>query len=207
MIFSLIKDYLVDVINILGYPGVFFAMVIEACLIPLPSEITMPLAGALAAEGNMNIHLAAFVGAGGNVVGSLIAYWLGGRISEPVIIRFLQKWGRYILVSKHEYEKTKAWIKQYGPFVSFFSRFLPGIRTVVSLPAGVAKIPLGPFTLWTFAGSLLWSYILVYVGYVLGENWASIEPFFKKFEVAIIAVIVVAIGAFIVSRKVSQKKK
>lgn len=185
---------MVNIIDAVGYPGVFIAMVIESCLIPLPSEITMPLAGALAAEGQMNIHVASLMGGLGNVVGSLMAYGIGVKIPETTILKFIRRWGKWLFLSEHEYEKTKGWLKQYGSFVSFFSRLLPGIRTVVSLPAGVARIALVPFVVWTFIGAMLWSYVLVYVGYVLGENWDSVEGFFHKFELVIIGVVIGVIG-------------
>ncbi|MDD3662180.1 MAG: DedA family protein [Candidatus Dojkabacteria bacterium] len=188
MIFGVVKDFMEGIIGAVGYPGVFFAMVIESCLIPLPSEVTMTLAGSLASSGQMNVHIAAMMGGLGNVVGSLIAYWLGTVIPEPTLVRFIRKYGKWILLSEHEYEKAKTWIKKHGVFVSFFSRLLPGVRTVVSLPAGVARIAIMPFVIWTFIGSLLWSYILVYAGYVLGSQWEQIEHVFKPFELVIIAI-------------------
>lgn len=199
-ILSQIKDFLIQFIESVGYAGVFIAMVVEACLIPLPSEITMPLAGALAAAGSMNVHLAAVVGSVGNVVGSLMAYALGRKIPEPGLIGFLKKWGKFIFVSVEEYEKIKKWLHTYGSFVSFFSRLLPGVRTVVSLPAGVAKIPLVPFILWTFAGSLVWCYILVWVGYVLGDRWEEIEGVFRGFEVVIVGLFLVVALLFLVNK-------
>lgn len=205
MFFSLLKDFMVNIIDAVGYPGVFVAMVIESCLIPLPSEITMPLAGALAAEGRMNIHVASLIGGLGNVVGSLMAYGIGVKIPENTILKFIRRWGKWLFLSEHEYEKTKGWLKQYGSFVSFFSRLLPGIRTVVSLPAGVARIALVPFVVWTFIGAMLWSYVLVYVGYVLGENWDLVEGFFHKFELVIIGVILIA-GTWWVWKRVRDKK-
>lgn len=205
MFFSLLKDFMVNIIDAVGYPGVFVAMVIESCLIPLPSEITMPLAGALAAEGRMNIHVASLIGGLGNVVGSLMAYGIGVKIPENTILKFIRRWGKWLFLSEHEYEKTKGWLKKYGSFVSFFSRLLPGIRTVVSLPAGVARIALVPFVVWTFIGAMLWSYVLVYVGYVLGENWDLVEGFFHKFELVIIGVILIA-GTWWVWKRVRDKK-
>ncbi len=187
MLFSLLKDFLTNLVREVGYLGVFIAMTVESCLIPLPSEITMPVAGFLASEGVMNLHIASLMGAIGNVLGSWMAYWLGMRVKEEALLKFIRKWGKFLLLSEHEYLKVQKWIQKRGSFVSFFSRLLPGIRTVVSLPAGVARIPFWPFTIWTFLGSLLWSYILVIVGYLLEERWANVEPFFHKFELAIIA--------------------
>jgi membrane protein DedA with SNARE-associated domain len=207
---SEIKDFMVNLVETVGYPGIFFAMVLESCLVPLPSEITMPAAGALAATGEMNVHIAAWVGALGNVVGSLMAYGLGVKIPEKKITSFLGKYGKFILVSEHEYHRTKKWIHKYGSSVSFFSRLLPGVRTVVSLPAGVARIPLRPFIVMTFLGALLWCYVLVYAGYVLGENWEVIEVYFSKFQYIVIVVFLILFGLYVykhLKSKPSAKKE
>lgn len=180
-----------------GYLGVFVAMVVESCLIPIPSEVTMPLAGALSAQGQMNVWVASFVGAMGNVVGSLMAYGIGYKVPESAILGFIRRWGKWFLLSEDEYEKSKGYLFKYGNWVSFFSRLLPGVRTVVSLPAGVARLKLTPFVVWTFLGSFLWCLVLTWAGYLLGENWDSLEKYFKKFEIAIVVVGVVFIGLYV----------
>ncbi len=205
MIIAAIKDFLINFIHQIGYLGIFIAMLIESCLIPLPSEVTMPLAGALASSGAMNINIAALVGAFGNLTGSLIAYFIGYKVKESTIIKFIKRWGKFFLVSTEEYEKAKCWLGKYGNQVSFFSRLLPAVRTVVSLPAGVARIKLVPFMIYTFAGSLLWSYVLVVLGYKLGQNWEAIEPYFRKFELVVI-VLFVALVAFFVYKKLKKGK-
>jgi len=211
MIISEIKDYLINFIDSVGYLGVFIAMTIESCLIPLPSEITMGLAGALSAQGSMNIHLACLVGATGNLVGSWGAYWIGLKVKETAILKFLRRWGKFILVSEHEYLKTKDWLKRKGNAVSFFSRLLPGVRTVVSLPAGVAKIDFLRFSIFTFAGSLMWSYVLAFAGYKLGQNWEDMEKYFNKFQIVIVAGCVLIIVLYVLKKtgflgKIFKKK-
>lgn len=205
-IITVMKDFLIGFIESVGYPGVFVAMLIESCLIPLPSEVTMPLAGALAASGGMNIHIASLTGAFGNLAGSLLAYLLGYKLSEKGIVSFIKRWGKWILLSEHEYFKAKGWLQKYGNAVSFFSRLLPGVRTVISLPAGVARIKLVPFIVYTFVGSVIWSYLLAYVGYELGQNWEEIEPFFHKFQIVIVALFLILAGLY-VYKKLSERKK
>lgn len=204
-----IKDFLIELIRRTGYLGVFIAMTLESCLIPLPSEITMGLAGALVFEGDMNIHVASFVGAIANVVGSLMAYWIGYKLPEAKILKFIKKWGKFILLTEHEYIKSKNWIKKYGNWISFGSRLLPGIRTVISLPAGVAQIKLVPFTLYTFAGSLIWSYFLTFLGFKFGEHWEQMEVYFKKFELVIIGAMVLFVAWYVWHKvkKRSENKK
>lgn len=200
MITELLGDFAVqvtDAIASLGYFGVFIAMAIESCLIPLPSELIMPFAGFLVAQGKMNFWLATITGGLGNLFGSLVAYFLGTKIPEPKILKFLEKYGRFILVSPHEYEKAAGWIKKNGSAVSFFSRLLPGIRTVISLPAGVARVNLPKFIIYTLVGSTLWSGILAFVGVKLGENWTEVGDFLHKFDLLIVVVILVLVGVYI----------
>ncbi len=188
------------VINLIlstGYFGIFFAMAIESCLIPLPSEVTMPFAGALASSGKLNLFIVTLAGGAGNLIGSWGAYYIGMKFPEKVIIKFIDKWGKFILLSTHEYKRAKNLLYKYGSSVSFFSRLLPGIRTVISLPCGVAKINFAKFSLWTFIGSTLWSFILSLIGYKLGENWQLIKVYFHKFDLLIIFGILVAIIIYI----------
>lgn len=202
--------WVMSLISKTGYLGIFIAMAIESCLIPLPSEVTMPFAGALAASGELNLFLASLAGAVGNLVGSWGAYWLGMRFPESVIIRFLEKWGKFLLLSPHEYEKAKMWLNKYGNSVSFFSRLLPGVRTVISLPAGVARINFMQFSTYTFLGSLLWSFLLAFVGYKLGENWEQLGPYFKKFDLVIILLGIAAVGLYIylhLKRRKNRKRE
>jgi membrane protein DedA with SNARE-associated domain len=181
-------------------------MAIESCMIPLPSELIMPFAGFLVAKGEMNFWIVSLVGGFGNLFGSLVAYAIGRKIPEKNIISFLEKYGRFILVSPHEYEKASGWLKMNGPAVSFFSRLLPGIRTVISLPAGVARVKLPEFIGYTLVGSTIWSIFLCFVGLKLGENWEQVGGFLHKFDLLII-ILILAAGAFYVWKKLSEFKE
>lgn len=196
-ILETVGAWIINLISKTGYIGIFLAMAIESCLIPLPSEVTMPFAGALAASGELNLILVSLAGAFGNLVGSWGAYWIGIKFPEKIILKFINKWGKFLLLSEHEYEKSKSWLKKYGNPVSFFSRLLPGIRTVISLPAGVARINFLQFSAYTFLGSLIWSFLLALVGYKLGENWESVKQYFHKLDIVIIVGFIAAVGIYI----------
>lgn len=172
-----------------GIGAIFVLMTAESALIPIPSEITMPFAGFLAGVGKMNFWLAVFVGATGNLVGSLLAYWLGYVKGEEWVRIAIRKWGRWLLIREEEFDKAKDWFGKYGQGVTFVSRLLPVVRTFISLPAGIAKMNLPLFSLLTFIGSFFWSGVLAYMGLKLGQNWLSIEPYFRKFQLAIIILI------------------
>ena len=188
---------LTSLISSYGLLAVFVLMTAESALIPIPSEITMPFAGFMAGMGVFDFWTAVAVGALGNLVGSLLAYWLGYAKGEDWVRFAIRRWGKWLLIREHEYDKSKAWYQKYGQGITFASRLLPIVRTFISLPAGIARMNLTLFSLLTFIGSFLWSAVLAYVGLKLGENWLSIEPFFRKFQFVIVGLGVLAVALYI----------
>lgn len=180
-----------------GLLAVFLLMTAESALIPIPSEITMPFAGFLAGMGVFDFWTAVAVGAAGNLAGSLLAYWLGYAKGEDWVRLAIRKWGKWLLIREHEYDKSKAWYGKYGQGITFVSRLLPIVRTFISLPAGISKMSLPLFSALTFIGSFFWSAVLAYVGLKLGENWLSIEPYFRKFQFVIVGLGVLAVAFYI----------
>ena len=186
-------EFVIAVIESTGELGVFVLMAIESANIPIPSEVIMPFAGAVAARGELLFCGAVLAGALGNTVGSVISYWVGLRGGRP----FVKRWGKYFFVRESELERGERWIERYGVHVAFWSRLLPVVRTFISLPAGVVRAPFLPFTVFTFIGSFLWSAFLAWVGFVLGERWHEIEPFFRQASVLIVGVFVVIVVLYI----------
>jgi membrane protein DedA with SNARE-associated domain len=192
-----IAHWIIYVISTLGYGGIILTMAIESALIPLPSEVIMPFSGYLVSTGQFNIHAVAFAGALGNLIGSLFAYALGFFGKEQVITRFVRKWGKWFLISEEELKKSEELLHKYKDLVVLGSRVVPGIRTVISLPCGFAKLPLIRFMILTFTGSLIWSYFLAWIGLKLGQNWEILGPYFHKADIFIIGAIVLGIGYYI----------
>lgn len=172
-------------------------MLIESCLIPLPSEITMPFAGSLVASGKFNLFFVALAGGLGNLAGSLIAYALGYWGEETFVHQFIKKYGKYFFISEKELVHSEKWFRKYGEVIVFASRLLPAVRTYISLPAGIAKMNIKRFIIYTFAGSFIWSLILAYIGVLLGENWEKIHVYFQKFDLVIVVAAVVAVIFYI----------
>lgn len=202
-----IVDWIVSVISALGYPGIIATMALESALIPLPSEIIMPFSGFLVSQGRFDFFLVGLSGALGNVLGSWIAYGLGYFGEGIVIRRLVSKYGKYILLSEEELDKSEKLFRKYGDAIVFLSRILPAVRTVISLPCGMAKLPFLKFTLLTFAGSLVWSYFLTYLGVLLGENWDALRPIFRKFDMLIILVVAVILGWYLYHKLKLSKSK
>lgn len=176
-----------------GYLGIFVLMTAESALIPIPSEITMPFSGFLASAGRFSVLAVILVGTMGNLIGSLLAFWLGFWAKEHVIKEWIRKYGKYLLLTEHEYDRSERWFRKYGENIVFFSRILPVVRTFISLPAGVAKMKVFKFSLFTFIGSLLWSAALTYLGFYLGSNWQSLEVYYRRFEYFILGAFAVLV--------------
>lgn len=190
---ELLGSWIIHFIGALGYFGVFLLMTLESALIPIPSEVTMPFAGSLVSSGQFNFWIIVIIGTLGNLFGSLLAYWLGAWGQEAVVRKVIVKYGKYFLISEHEYNRSESWFRNHGEGIVLLSRVLPVLRTFISLPAGVAKMNLKKFIVYTVVGCFVWSYILTQIGVVLGNNWNSLEVYFRKFDL----VIVVAAGAVV----------
>ena len=188
-IIDFLAGFVVHTIGVLGYPGVFLLMLVESCGIPMPSEITMPFSGFLVAEGRLSFWLVALMGALGNLVGSWLAYWIGWKGGRPLIERY----GKYILISRHDLDMADRWFVKYGDWTAFFGRLLPIIRTYISFPCGVSRMNFTRFSLFTFFGALPWSALLAYAGVKLGSHWEMIREKLHNFDLAVGALIVLAI--------------
>src|SRR5207302_1316298 len=147
-IIEILSAFIIATISTLGYAGIVLLMAIESACIPLPSEIIMPFSGYLVYTGRFNIWLVSVAGAFGCVVGSLVAYWVGMYGGRP----FIEKYGRYVLISHHDLNLADRWFARYGEVIVFASRLLPVVRTFIAFPAGVARMNLTRFTVYTFLG-------------------------------------------------------
>lgn len=188
---------IISVIQSTGYAGIFVLMALESALIPIPSEVTMTFAGYLASTGTFNLFTVIFVGASANLVGSLAAYWLGRWGQEVVVRKVIRNYGKYVLITEHEFDKAEKWFRKYGENITFFSRLLPIVRTFISLPAGIAEMNIIRFSLFAFLGSFLWSALLAYIGFVLGKNWNSLHVYYQRFEYLIVGGLVLLIVWYI----------
>lgn len=183
-IIEILSVFIIATISAMGYWGIILLMAIESACIPLPSEIIMPFSGYLVSTGQMNLWLVGIAGAVGCVVGSMVAYWAGMYGGRPLI----EKYGRYVLLSKHDLDIADRWFAKYGEAIVFTARLLPAIRTFIAFPAGVARMNIPRFIFYTFAGSLPWCLGLAYIGQKLGEQWnkdETLRTWFHRFDFVI----------------------
>ncbi len=188
-ILETLASFVIFVISWMGLPGIVLLMAIESACIPLPSEVIMPFSGYLVFLGKYSLWSVGLAGAVGCVVGSIPAYYLGMYGGRPLIV----KYGRYILISRHDLDMADRWFDRHGEATVFFARLLPVIRTFIAFPAGVARMDMTRFIAYTFAGSLPWCLGLAYIGMVMGERWPTLRGYFHKFDLLIGAVIVAGI--------------
>jgi len=184
----------VDVVDAMGLPGVFVLMLLESACIPVPSEATMLFAGFNVSRGEYSLLAATAVGSLANLVGSWLAYWLGylGRVD------ILEKHGRKLHVKKSQLEWADRWFERHGDATVFFARMVPIVRTFISLPAGVARMPFWRFTIFTIAGCVPWVLMLAFIGREAGDRWDDWKDSLHYVDYAVVAAIAIAIVYLIV---------
>jgi membrane protein DedA with SNARE-associated domain len=198
-----IIDFVISIISGLGYPGIFLLMILESALIPIPSEIIMPFSGFLVSKGTFDPISVVLAGTFGNLVGSILTYYLGIKAGRA----FILKYGKYILFKKSHLEFTEELFEKYGDKISFFCRLLPAVRTYISLPCGVGKANFVKFSIYTFLGSLIWNSMLTYVGILLGNNWKNIDKYAIYLDIVAACVIVGFIIWFVVMVRRRNKSR
>ena len=192
-----ILDFVAQAYDTLGWPGVVALMAIESVFFPIPSEVVMPLGAWMLIEAKglsaWYVLLAGFYGALGSLIGALAIYAVGAWGGRSL----LERYGKFVLITHRDLELTERWFAKYGTWAVFLSRMVPVVRSLISLPAGVARMRPGPFVLLTFAGSFLWSLGLASAGYLLGENWESLRDIMRPFEIPILVGLLLLIALYV----------
>jgi membrane protein DedA with SNARE-associated domain len=201
-----LKVWVENIISTGGYPGLYFVMFLENVFPPIPSEVVLPLAGSLSLTGRFTIPLITFVGMLGSLTGAFLFYGLGKWLGEERVRTFIGKFGKYALLSVEDFDRSKDWFDKYDEWVIFFSRMVPIVRSLISIPAGVSNMNLAKFSFYTVLGTALWSFILSFAGRLLGEQWPIITDFINTYQNVVLVVGFLAVVAFVAYRLIRKKK-
>jgi membrane protein DedA with SNARE-associated domain len=197
-------DLILDWISQFGYLGIIFLMALESACLPVPSEIVMPFAGYLVySEDKMSLLGITLAGTVGCTIGSIAAYYVGLKLGRPFVLRY----GKYFLIREKHLVMAERWFEKYGDAATFISRLLPVIRTVISLPAGIAKMNFKKFVFYCFIGSVPWTFALAYIGYWLGPHWEDIQGAFRQLDIVVIVAFVVLVVWYAYKLKYGNSEK
>ena len=192
-----VSNFIIAAIEQLGYAGVAVAMALGSACMPLPSEVIMPFAGYVAWEGKLSLLGVVIAGTIGCLVGSLVLYYIGAYGGRPL----LERYGGHILVRKSELDRAHTWFAKHGEVTVFISRVLPLIHSLISLPAGIARMDIKKFSLYTVLGSFPWCLGLAYVGVLLGPHWSDLERLFRYLDILVIVGLLILIGYLVYHRE------
>jgi len=191
------------VVESLGYPGLFLLIVLESTMVPVPSLLVMPFAGYLASQGSFSLPVILVINSAAALTGSTISYVLGAAGGKPLLLRY----GKWVLVRPKDLERAEIYFARHGSATVLIARFLPVVRHLISIPAGIARMSLPKFWLQTFLGSTIWGGGLMVVGYELGSRWEEVETHAKKFDLVIAALIVLAILALAIRFVIRRRRE
>ncbi|MBZ8182373.1 DedA family protein [Oscillatoria salina] len=199
-------EWITNTITTLGYGGIALLMLVENLFPPIPSEVIMPLAGFVVARGEMSFVPVILAGVVGSMIGALPWYYAGKIYSKRRISRLADKYGKWFAISGEDIEKADRWFKKYGRKAVFYGRMVPGIRTVISLPAGINNMNMASFLVYTLLGSSLWVLLLTLSGYILGENYYLVEEYIGYFSLAVVIIVVTSIIVWLVKKRQGKGK-
>lgn len=202
MIAEFVSDFILYWIGALGYPGILFFMALESAALPVPSEIVMPFSGYLVYLGKFDMPTVVLMGTLGNLVGSIAAYYVGLLGGRP----FIKRYGKYFLIHEKKLALAEKFFREHGDKAVLISRLLPVVRTFISIPAGIGRMGMRRFVIFTTIGSVPWSLLLAYLGFVLGPNWKDMIGFFNQLDILIILAIIM-VSAYYLKPSLFGRKK
>lgn len=195
-----LSEWILQVMSDLGYVGIILLMFLENVFPPIPSELIMPAAGFAAARGELSLTGVILAGSLGSVLGAIVLYAVGRMMNEQRLIALTDRYGKWLLVSSDDIRKADDWFDRHGKKIVFFGRLIPAIRSLLSIPAGMSEMPFGQFLLYTSLGTTLWSGLLAYAGYQLGNNYEAIEVWIAPISKVVLVVCLLLLFRFVVKR-------
>ncbi|ANF24780.1 MULTISPECIES: DedA family protein [Pseudomonadaceae] len=200
-------DKIVEIVSALGYVGVFLLMLLENIFPPIPSELIMPLAGFVAARGDLNFIAVILVGTAGSVVGALPWYYAGAKLGQKRMKHFAERWGHWLTLSPEDVDKASEWFDRHGKGAVFFGRLIPAVRTLISVPAGIAGMSMTKFLIYSTLGSLIWTALLALAGYLLESQYQKVSEYLNPVSTAIVVLMVLYYLYRLIRQRFASKKQ
>ena len=198
-------EWITNTMESLGYWGIALLMFLENLFPPIPSELIMPLAGFTVAQGDMQLVPAIVAGVAGTILGAFPWYYIGKFISEPRLEDLADRYGKWISVSSKDIQKANRWFNQHGTKAVFFGRLVPGVRTLISLPAGINNMALIPFVLYSTVGTTIWVWLLTFAGYKLGKNYTLVDEYLGPASKIILAILIILFVIWVVWKQTRRE--
>ncbi|WP_407293644.1 DedA family protein [Stutzerimonas zhaodongensis] len=199
-------DKIVEIVSAFGYVGVFLLMLLENIFPPIPSELIMPLAGFVAARGDLNFIAVILVGTAGSVVGALPWYYAGAKLGQKRMKHFAERWGHWLTLSPEDVDKASEWFDRHGKGAVFFGRLIPAVRTLISVPAGIAGMSMTKFLIYSTLGSLIWTALLALAGYLLESQYQKVSEYLNPVSTAIVVLMVLYYLYRLIRQRFASKK-
>ncbi|WAU72673.1 DedA family protein [Acinetobacter sp. TR11] len=201
-----LEDWVLSIMEKLGYLGIAFLMFLDNIFPPIPSEIIMPSAGYTAAKGELTLIGVIIAGSIGSLLAAALLYWMGRKIPQHHLFTLVERYGKYLRISVADLEKSLTWFEKYGHRIVFFGRIVPALRSLISIPAGMSKMPFSKFMAYSTAGTILWTTLLAYVGYHFSENPALMSAITQRIGTIILAIAIAYVLWFLIKKFYLSKK-
>lgn len=201
------KEWILNTMGSLGYLGIGLLMFAENLFPPIPSELIMPLAGFTVSQGKMNFTLAVLAGVVGTILGAIPWYYAGKLVGEPRLKALADKYGKWITVSGEDIDKAQRWFNRYGNKAVLIGRLVPGVRTLISLPAGISEMPMIPFLIYSTLGTTMWVMLLTFLGFILGNNYELVDEYMGPLSKIVLGIILVTFVVWVVRRQQQKRKQ
>lgn len=200
-------EWITSTMEAMGYVGIGLLMFLENLFPPIPSELIMPLAGFTVAQGEMNFQYAVLAGVVGTMLGALPWYYAGKFVGEERLRKLADRYGKWADISSADIDKANRWFYKHGPKAVFFGRLVPGIRTIISLPAGLTSLPIGIFLLYSTVGTALWVGLLTYAGFALGDNYELVDEYLGPVSKLVLVVLILAVIIWVVKKLQTKRQR
>ncbi|NNP67915.1 DedA family protein [Acinetobacter sp. Ac_5812] len=184
-----LEEWVLSIMEKLGYLGIAFLMFLDNIFPPIPSEIIMPSAGYTASKGELTLIGVIIAGSAGSILAAMLFYWIGRKVPQQRLFQFIERYGKYLRIQVADLEKALTWFNKHGHRIVFFGRMIPAVRSLISIPAGISRMPFSKFMLYSSAGTLIWTSFLAYLGYHFSENQALMLAILQRISYLIFALI------------------